>query len=792
MKLHFLEASVPLTKIYEKAQDGTIKKTPYPHVYEVSSHEEEVKSLAQFESTLKYHAQRNHCLLKGNLTRQLVKESRAGTTDANAATEWVCFDVDGLPVKTAEDFVKLLGLEDISYIVQYSASHGIDKTGFRAHIFMLLDKPTSAPLLKQWLIDLNHRVPVLHDNMGLTKTGNSISWPLDISACQNDKLIYIAPPVLKAPLKDPLGKTPRIALVRKDKERLVIRDTIASTAKNRERTLKRIEELREKDGLPKRKISFRMSGSMEVMVKPDVCTISEMKTERGFVYFNLNGGDSWAYYHPENNPDYIFNFKGEPVYLTKELLPEYWQSLTSAPARMTSQGIAYLAFCDRATGAYWRGTYDQGADALELFQAKNETQVRHFAKQHGVPLGDFIPEWDLVFDPHDNVRVDFQAKVVNTFELTPYMKAKARQVTSPPKTIMRVITHALGNDQATVDHFINWLAFILQKRDRTRTAWVLHGTHGTGKGVLMNLILRPLFGTKQTAARRMEEFNEQYNGFMRNAFIVFVDEVQTKALNNERGVMAKLKNFITEETVALRVMHQNATEVRNYTNWIFASNMADPVSIDKEDRRFNVGKYQPTPLKNIFTTKEMEDLEPTLAKELQAFHDYLLYYKMDEVKASSVLESEDRSHMIAISESSADTVASALLEGRFEFFMDQLPTSEAYKGNALEINRVEEYRRVLNDLLTRTDRNSGACNISRDELRTVFDYTVGGIPNTPNKFTTYLKHHRIHIGKVWLHGSTVNGLKLMWQDTDKWNTYLKTFAPAKTSAQPKRKLMAAK
>jgi len=71
--------------------------------------------------------------------------------------------------------------------------------------------------------------------------------------------------------------------------------------------------------------------------------ITEMKVERGFVYFNLNGGDSWAYYHPENNPDYILNFKGEPAYLTKELLPDYWQQLTNtgSSTRTSSDGVLY-------------------------------------------------------------------------------------------------------------------------------------------------------------------------------------------------------------------------------------------------------------------------------------------------------------------------------------------------------------------------------------------------------------------------------------------------------------------
>jgi RNA polymerase sigma-70 factor (ECF subfamily) len=143
----------------------------------------------------------------------------------------------------------LVGLEDISYIVQWSASYGIENWRLRAHVFILLNKLYAAPLLKQWLIQKNHEVPLLSRAMSLTKTGNSISWPLDVSACQNDKLIYIAPPALKG-IKDPMAKTPRIQLVRRKHEKLALTTTINSSTKNRELTHKRIKELREEAGLP--------------------------------------------------------------------------------------------------------------------------------------------------------------------------------------------------------------------------------------------------------------------------------------------------------------------------------------------------------------------------------------------------------------------------------------------------------------------------------------------------------------------------------------------------------------
>jgi hypothetical protein len=613
-------------------------------------------------------------------------------------------------------------------------------------------------------------VPMLREAMTLTKTGNSLSWPLDVSACQNDKLIYIAPPILKG-IKDPMGKNPRIKLEKRKYDTLALASAINTTEKNKKLSHDRIAELREAAFLPKRKFSYKIVGNAEVMLKPDEASITEMKTERGFVYFNLNGGDSWAYYHPEDRPDYIHSFKGEPSYLTKELLPDYWLQITSSGnLRTSSSGITYLAFCDRKSGVYYRGTYDNTSDVLDITPAKNETQLRHFALQYGVPLGDYIPEWDLVFDPMDNVRVDVANKTINKFVPSPYMKATARKVTKCPPTIFKVLHHALGLDVDVTEHFLNWTAFVLQKRDRTKTAWVLHGTQGTGKGILTNNILRPLFGAAHVASRRMEELGDKYNQFMENSLLVFVDEVQIKALQNEKGVMAKLKNFITEQFVPMRAMYSNAMEARNYSNWILMSNMTDPVLIDKNDRRFNVGAYQPGKL--AISDKELETIE----KELQAFHDYLLSYSLDEAKAGEVIHTTDRDTMISISESSIDTVASAMLDGNFGFFIDQLPTDQSYTRNAMMSNKVEDYREVIANLIGRTAPD-GKCNIARDELRVIFEYVVGNIPVSPNKFTSLLKHHRVHTKVVWVNNKSVNGLSVQWKDTNNFHKYIADHFP---------------
>lgn len=767
MQLHFLKADVPLTKSYTLKQ-GNIETNAYPAVMNFTSMDVSVKDLNEFATEIRKYAALRHCLLKGQLGRPLVNESRAGSTESGAMTDWVCLDVDGVDAKTPDDFMAMIDMADLSYVVQYSASYQIKDQLLRCHIFLQLSKPMPAPLLKQWLKDLNFIVPELNAGLSLTKTHMALRWPLDITTCQNDKLIYIAPPTLNG-VKDPfktgrLGQ--RIQFVKKRVQLLGIKTQISSTSDNREREIEKINELRELAGVPARKYTYKMHGALEILAKPDSAVITEMRQERGFVYFNLNGGDSWAYYHPEDNPDFIHNFKGEPAYLTKELLPEYWAQLVGQASRTSSTGVTYLAFLDKRSGSYQRGTYDNGTDVLDLYIAKNETQVRHFAKQVGLPLGDYIPEWEVSFDPHDNVRVDLPNRTINTFVPTVYMTNVPKGVKAVPKTIMKVIDHALGNDPAITAHFLNWLAFILQERAQTKTAWLLHGTQGTGKGILMNNILRPLFGFNQTAARRMEEFNEPYNGYMEQAFIVFVDEVQTSALKNERGVIAKLKNFITEEKVVIRQMYQSGYEAQNYSNWIFASNMPDPISIEQGDRRFNVGAYQGQKLQ--ITKAEIEQIH----KELQQFHDYLQLLKIDVAAVSTPLETESRQTLIDISEEVMDTVVGNLLGGNMSYFVEALPTNDAYKSNMLKFNAVEDYKKVLEDLMTRAvaTRNSH-CNISRDELHTLFNYTVGNMPDSPNKFTGRLKHHRIQVKKVSIDGKTQNGIQVEWLDIDQFATY---------------------
>lgn len=762
MNVFFLSADKPIIKSYELGPQGELIKHSYPFVYEVTSHEEHPASLQDLATLMQKYAKKGGCMVKGVLGRQLISESRAGATDPNSLTDWICLDLDGIEgYQTVDLFLEAIGCGDTEYVVQWSSSMGIEnKAGFRCHIFMRLDQPAHPQLLKYWLQDLNLRV--LDSQLELTKTGNSLRWPLDVTTCQNDKLLYIAPPHLGPGIKDPFPGNKRISYVKKKRQLLTLPYPIPTRDALRDRIDKKVQELRVINNLPKRKSSkYKFSGAVEYMVNPDSATITEMKTERGFVYFNLNGGDSWAYYHPEDNPNFIFNFKGEPAYKTEDLLPEYWARLqqNAATYQPNSQGLIYFAFRDFKTSNYFNGFYDTNNDKLELAMAKSESQLRQFMKQHGQSLGDFIPDWNLVWDPHSPNVVDPTKNELNTFQPSQYfLIQRLPHVTRVPPTIYKVIDHVLGHDPATIDHFLNWLACVVQFQNRTGTAWVWQGTQGTGKGVLFHQIITPLLGEVNVVSKRMEELESEFTGYMENKFIVFIDEIEAGKSLYHSKVTAKLKNLIVEPTISIRRMYTPAYMAPNYASMIFASNKPASVEIAPDDRRFNVGPYQSTPIQLTATEVDVD-----IPKELEEFFAYLKQYKADPDRARKPLISAARSTLIDISRTAIDTVSDALLSGNLEFFWEHLSTAKGQGLNPITNMKYTAFRELVVDLVNTQDPK-----LTRDDLFAIMEWCVGSMPQSPHKFTALLKHHRIHLTQIWKNNRNVRGIDVAWQPDPAW------------------------
>lgn len=257
----------------------------------------------------------------------------------------------------------------------------------------------------------------------------------------------------------------------------------------------------------------------------------------------------------------------------------------------------------------------------------------------------------------------------------------------------------------------------------------------------------------------MEELGSDFTEFMKNKVIVFVDEVQAGDNLFYDKISAKLKNLIVEPRISVREMYKPSAVMRNYSNLIFASNHHRPVSIAADDRRFNVGKYQPKRLR--ITSSDIKGIEA----EVGAFYDYLGTRNADKSIARRPLENADRQRIIDNSRPSIDIAIEALKQGNLEFFIDLL-VDKTDLISPRNINKYDQFAGLMHEI-----KSTNRARLSRDELMVIMRWCVDRVPDTPNKFTAMLRHHNLDMEPLWVNGKTQRGY-----DIGEWLPLPKTIA----------------
>ena len=383
-------------------------------------------TIDEFYQALVSHSSSGHCLLKGLLDEPLTRKRRKGHTDRGAPTRWIVLDNDHLHDLEPQALLNLIGFNDVDHIVQYSASAGIVSGKMGYHIFVLLDDEYTPEQLKLWLKHQNLVVPEIRKAFLLARTNQSLKWPIDISVCQNDKLIYISPPVLGPGVEDRFTGE-RIQLVQGNQRHAQIDISLINQEWLSAQEQKVINELRQKKDLPSKKIKTRHVYNYDVVSNPDTAQVTGVKEDGDFIRLNINGGDSWAYYHPTTNAEILYNFKDEPKYLIRELLPNYYKeakemAITKKIEQIqqidksktndylvnqlqyfidcqNSSALAYLAFRDEETDQYHIGYNNYGTGRHKFLPTSSKDKIKDYLKQKGRPKPELIETWEYAFKP---------------------------------------------------------------------------------------------------------------------------------------------------------------------------------------------------------------------------------------------------------------------------------------------------------------------------------------------------------------------------------------------------------
>lgn len=678
MHVVFLSSRLPLTKTFAMS-NGVMTATPYPQVSKVTSHHEEAFNLQDFHDLLIKHAAKGHCLFGGQLTKPIKAESRAGLT-ARTQRDWVVFDFDKVEAKDHLEVVKNYlppECQQVSYIVQLSASmFRPDVNLWSGHIFMMLDQPIEPDRLKQWFEYINFNLPALNSQITLSDSEHALHWPLDRTVAYNSKLIFIAPPKCYGFDANPVKP---IELIKKKKNVLTIPNFLPLDG---HAIRQKINDLRRNIGLAELAYSLTPFEGGWVLDETGEVAIHGIRTSGDhFIRFNLNGGDSYAYFIDLRSPELIRNFKGEPYLKTEDAAPDLWKSLRKAAPRATAKtplddGVEIMAFYATNQNSNIKiGSFDPATNDLKL-HTSGERAARAWLAEYGIVRVGDLPHMDLTFDPQIDLQYVSGSTSINTFKATPYM---TRERTSPanstladvPPLANRIMRSMLGDPTEEIYwRFINWLAYIYQFRKKTTTAWVLSGTEGTGKGSFVKYLLRPVFGNGAVKSVQYGLLNNEYNDFLEQALFVVFEEADALAAENQPALLAKLRHIIADDPITIRKMRTDPYEAASYVNCLFFSNTFTPVKVPKGDRRYNIAERQD---KRMFLSpNELKVLQA--GGELDAFSDLLQRWPVDEAKVIQLIETKARADVHEATSTINQLIAEAVMQGDLQFFVDRMPS----------------------------------------------------------------------------------------------------------------------
>jgi len=711
MRLTFIEAASGTPLVKKFTNDKTI---PYPNVAAVNSYEYVVtpddKGLQDFYDLLQKSAPKGWAMLRGPLVKELSNESRRGQHDKSALTQRITLDFDGIDtdvakyvqhdasgVRTvAEHLLAELPQEfsDVSYIASASSSFGTKPGSVSMHVELLLDAEVSPVELKRYLQQLNFDCPFLKERITLSSNALALRWPLDVSVADNSKIIFIGTPVF-AGVQNPFENDEnRIIFVQKQRATLdsaVVRAVSGADVRVAQNDL--IKELRRGAGMraktPRLKQVAMGGEPIEVITNPEEAEIKIDSDEGDYIRANVNGGDSGAYWWPKANPEYVFNFKGEPAFKMKDAAAAFYHQYkdTYRDYILQSAGLdagdVPIVFREPVEDVYYSMIYNESDDQIKHFAPIGLVSVDNFMRSWGQDKPEVLPEYTLEFKPTTNTQFDAQRRWVNKFRPTKFMLATdlPDQMNAPTEygtmspwveklapSFFYNIKHVLGNADSEVEHFLNWLAHVLQTREKTGTAWILLGRTGTGKGLMFDMFFRKVFGEYAKTAKT-DTIDDDKNGFLEDTLLLFVDEFKEHDGKSSSRLHNVIKNMVTEKSMTIRHMRQTAKTVRNYTNFVFTTNELDIMTITDDDRRFNIGSRQDRSITEVYPQlpKELDD-DDQLMKLCQILNNH----KVDKDQVHILIENSWRSSVQISSMSGMNQFFHALQRGNADFFVEEV------------------------------------------------------------------------------------------------------------------------
>ena len=366
----------------------------------------------------------------------------------------------------------------------------------------------------------------------------------------------------------------------------------------------------------------------------------------------------------------------------------------------------YYIFCSSEGKTYWQDSREIDASKSKLFWNesvggpsmigyesyngdgplyifKNAADFDNYCVQNNIDpnIRSYLPRREIIFNP--GLSGGLNDEYYNLFEETEFMKKDYSDLTTLPldqavdelknrcKVIYEILINIFG-EKEYLERFINWIAYILQERKKSYTAWLItSNVQGVGKDLMFQHMLMPIFGKKQCQMMNGSRIAKNFNKIDMNCFLRGYNEVFS-AGNVRENLHRKesLKDLITSHYQSIEIKGVDTFQSHNFMNFILFSNSEHPIFIDEEDRRFNVIRNDDAvKVSDLSIYKEEKDLEPDIANELEDFADIIFTIQYNREFADTPVDSEAKDRLKALSKDEYEEFAEKLKAKDADYFL---------------------------------------------------------------------------------------------------------------------------
>ena len=426
-----------------------------------------------------------------------------------------------------------------------------------------------------------------------------------------------------------------------------------------------------------------------------------------------------------------------------------------AAHKLEAKKLNVIVFRDILSDKYYLGensrrTGDYSFNLISKQNIKNALLERHMT----VP--EVIPEAEHIYDFTSDNNNELEKGFVNRYIVPEILTRNVPNNTTyqMPEYIQKLTMHICGDDKEVFASLVNHLAFMVQKREKLRIAFLFQGIPGTGKGIWFNQVLAPIFGRDYCTTLLQKVFLKEFNTPLESNYCILIDEVEADFSDNGNELARVLKHFVTEKHIGIEGKGIDIKNGMNNANLFLATNKPFAVRIEPKDRRFIVGARQE---KEVYETGWWlgdDEMTIKLAGELEEFVFYLKNYSVQHEFLNRVVKNEAREALIGLSKTHTDLFFEAVRKGDFQWFQNNIRKRNIYNGSI----EFEEVKGVLSTL-------RASHKVKRDDLILLYTNIIGR-EESPTAFTRQCTEHQVVIKGLRIGNDTPQGVEIPWPNEE--------------------------